>query len=64
MANTLFRRNEINTFSWWARKFRSIIDYMLVNKESPTLVEGTYVCGGAYMRTFRSLTFHCKISNA
>jgi hypothetical protein len=47
MANTLFRRNEINKFAWWARNFRSITDYILVNKKNATLVEGRRVCGGA-----------------
>jgi hypothetical protein len=47
MANTLFRRSEMNKFAWWARNCRSVIDCVLVNKRSATLVEGTRVCGGA-----------------
>jgi hypothetical protein len=40
IANTLIRRNDINKFSW------SIIHYILVNKETATLVKVTRVSAG------------------
>jgi hypothetical protein len=41
ITNTFFKHKDIHKFTWSARNCSSLIDYVLVNKKTATLAEGT-----------------------
>jgi hypothetical protein len=43
IINTFFKHKNIHKFTWSARNSRSVIDYVLVNKKTATLVKDTHV---------------------
>jgi len=46
IANTFFRKKEIHKYTWSARGFKSIIDYVIVNRRLKNLVQDTKIFQG------------------
>lgn len=47
ITNTFFRKKEIHKYTWAARGYRSVIDYVIVNKKMSSQIQDTRVYRGS-----------------